>query len=319
MTKTSVDIQYFILKFLLSVLAAIPRNIFIKLAVPIGYIWYIVDRRHRTIARENMRIAYGNEKSPQTIRKLIMDNFVQITRVALELPSLMKMNQQTVDSYVIYEGVEHLNAAIERKNGIIILSAHFGNWEAMVRSWPLKTSLPCNGVVRPLDYEPMERLQAELRSSTGGRLIDKNNAKDAVIEVLQKNEVVGILLDQCASWYEGVFVPFFGKLACTSKGVASLALLLNSTVLPVFSFRQKDGRYKIVISSPMSIIRTGDFEKDIMLNTEQFNREIEKNIRKAPDHWFWVHRRWRIIDIPDKHKHKLENAKLYFRQHGGIV
>jgi KDO2-lipid IV(A) lauroyltransferase len=319
MGKLSLEIQYRLLKVLFIFLAAIPVSLLTKMALPIGRLWYAFDPRHRKIALTNMRMAFGNEKTPAEIRKLIKANFVQFARVTLELPSVMNLNKRNVDDYVTFEGSHHLTDAHAAGAGVIILSAHFGNWELMVRSWPLKTGRPCNGIVRTLDWEPMERLQAEIRGATGGKMVDKTEAKTFVIELLEKNELVGILLDQNASWYEGVFVPFFGQLACTNKGMATLALLLNSAVVPAFSFRQPDGRYKIVISKPVPTIRTGDFEKDVLLNTERYTREIEKSIRQAPDHWFWVHRRWRIIDIPDKHKHKLENARAYYEQRGQIA
>ena len=318
MSKTSTELQYRLLKLMFTILSAIPASLFTKLAFPIGRLWYVIDSRHRNIAFNNMRMAFGGKKTPAEIRNLIKANFVQLARVALELPSLMKLNHRNVDAFVTAEGLHHLREAHAAKAGVIVLSAHFGNWELMVRSWPFLTGHPCNGVVRSLDYEPMERLQAEIRGATGAQLVDKTEAKTVVVELLQNNELVGILLDQAASWYEGVFVPFFGQIACTNKGLATLALLLNTVVLPVFTFRQPDGRYKTVISKPVPTIRTGDFEKDILLNTEQYTREIEKNIRLAPDHWFWVHRRWRIIDIPDKHKHKLEDAEAYYRSLGKL-
>jgi KDO2-lipid IV(A) lauroyltransferase len=318
MTENSLEIQYRILKFLFAILTAIPTRLFTKLALPLGRLWYIVDRRHRNIAFNNMRMAFGGEKTPAEIRNLIKANFVQFARMALELPSMAKVNKHNVDDYVTFEGLHHLREALAAKTGVIVLSGHFGNWELMVQSWPLKTGHPCNGIARTIDYEPMERLQAEIRRATGTQLVNKNEAKTVVVELLQKNEVVGIALDQAASWYEGVFVPFFGQIACTNKGMATLALLLNTVVLPVFTFRQPDGRYKTVISKPVPTIRTGDFEKYILLNTEQYTREIEKNVRLAPDHWFWVHRRWRIIDIPDKHKHKLEDAEAYYRSLGKL-
>jgi KDO2-lipid IV(A) lauroyltransferase len=178
----------------------------------------------------------------------------------------------------------------------------------MALAWAFKTKRSCHVIARPLDYAPMGRILNEIRSAAGNQVIDKNNSSSMISRVLRKKESLGILLDQSASWYEGVYVPFFGQLACTNKGLALFALRYDAPVVPAFNFRQPDGRYKIVIESPLKLIRTGNINEDIMTNTERFNQVIEKYIRKAPDNWLWVHRRWRIVNIPESHRWKFDAA-----------
>jgi KDO2-lipid IV(A) lauroyltransferase len=104
---------------------------------------------------------------------------------------------------------------------------------------------------------------------------------------------VGILLDQNMAWQEGVFVDFFGEQACTNTGMALLALKTGAAVVPVFNLRGKDGRYRAIIEPEIPLIRTGNKDADVLQNTQLFTRVIERYIRDDPDHWLWVHQRWK--------------------------
>lgn len=306
------DLQYHLIKIGLKGLAAIPRRTLIKLAVPIGRIWYGLDRRHRKIAFDNMRIAFGREKDEHELNALIQANFIQLARLFLEIPSLMRLNRKNLDRYVTFSGLEHINKVMAAGKGMLLLTAHLGNWELMALAWALKSGRSCHVIARPLDYAPINRIMNEIRSATGNRVVDKDDSQALIRQLLQGKESIGILLDQNASWYEGVYVPFFGKLACTNKGLALFALRYNTPVLPVFNYPRKDGRYEIMIEPPMDLIRSGDVTEDIMVNTERFNRVIEKHIRISPQSWFWVHRRWRIINIPEQHLKKYTAAKARY-------
>lgn len=305
-------LPYQIIRLIILLLAAIPRQVITQLAKPLGRVWFAVDRRHRSIAINNLTIAFGTRMSAEDIRDLAKANFVQLARLVLEIPSLFKLKRTNLDRYVTFTGGHHLVEALQSGNGVLILTAHMGNWELMALAFALKFGRPCNALARPLDYEPADRLLTELRRTTGNRVVDKANAGKAVAAMLKNDEIVGILLDQTASWYEGVFVPFFGKIACTNKGMAMFAQRYKAPVLPAFNYRLPDGRYRIVIDRPLPIVTTGNTRYDIMINTERFNRVIEKHILSAPDNWFWVHRRWRIISVPDNQKKRFEENLAYY-------
>lgn len=114
-----------------------------------------------------------------------------------------------------------------------------------------------------------------------------------ILRILKKGGVVGVLLDQNVDWREGVFVNFFGEQACTNVGMALLALKTGAPVLPAFNIRQGDGRYRVVFEPELQLIRTGDKDQDAEKNTELFTQVIERYIRENPDHWFWLHQRWK--------------------------
>lgn len=287
-------------------LACVPRQWLTALARPLGGAWYGLDPYHRRIAFENISIAFGREFGPAETRTLARNNFIQLVRVMLELPSLLKLNRDNIDSYVKISGLEHLEAALARGKGVLGLTAHLGNWELMAVATALKFGTPFNVMARPLDFAPMDQVLTEIRSITGNRVLDKDKSAGEIAPLLQKNQTIGILLDQNASWFEGVYVPFFGKVACTNKGLAIFALRYDATVLPVFNTRRDDGRYHVVFYPPVELVRSANISSDIVENTRRFNQIIEGAIRKAPDNWLWVHRRWRMKAIPERARRKIK-------------
>jgi len=316
MNQFSEQLQYVVVKTIIRLLAIVPRRALVRLAVPLGKIWYGLDRYHRKIAFDNLQIAFGREKSPAALKRLIRANFVQLVRVVLETPSLLKLSKRNLDDYVVFSGQENLKTALARGKGVLFLTAHLGNWELMALAVPLKFDMSSSVLVRPLDSRPIDRVLTEIRSRTGNRVLDKDKSAGVVAQLLSQNRVIGILLDQNASWYEGVYVPFFGKVACTNKGLAMFAMRYDATVVPAFNVRAKDGRYRIMLAPPLELLRSGNVSDDIVENTARFNRVIEKYVRLAPDNWLWVHRRWRIKDIPDRARRKIRGL-TDFQAEGG--
>lgn len=310
MSKSKEDLQYRIIKRFLKTLAIVPRGLLVCLAVPLGRTWYLLDRYHRCIAFDNMLKAFIGEIDKGGICHMIKANFVQLVRVVLEIPSLLKLSKDNIDSYVVFSGQSHLKEALLRGKGILFLSAHLGNWELASLATSLKFDLSINALVRPLDFSSIDKVLTEIRSRTGNKVLNKDKSASLIRQMLNKNQVIGIMLDQNSSWYEGVYVPFFNRIACTNKGLAIFAMRYGATVLPVFNIRQQDGRYRIMFESPVSLVRSGNISRDIVENTALFNTIIEKYIRMAPDNWFWVHRRWRIKDIPAKIRKKISSLSV---------
>lgn len=308
--KTKDNLIYRLIKSVLNVLAWIPRRELVRLAQLLGRLWFAMDRYHRRIAIDNMSIAFGRELALAQIRSMARNNFVQLVRVVLEFPSLLRLSKENIDTYVEIHGQEHIKAALARGTGVLFLTAHLGNWELMALAASLKYGFPLNVMVRPLDYAPMDRVLTEIRSRTGNRVLDKDKSAAEVSALLRDNQIIGILLDQNSSWYEGVYVPFFGKTACTNKGLAMFAMRYKATVIPAFNMRLEDGRYRIIFSAPLDLVRSGHVGDDIIENTARFNKVIEDHIRMAPDNWLWVHRRWRIKEIPERARKKIKGMPV---------
>ena len=301
------EVLYFGIKGCMKSLSVLTGRRIATWAGWIGGCWYILDKRHRTVAMENVAIAFGDTLHRQEQERLVKPNFIQLARVLLEMPFLQNLSRYNLHRHVVIKGRQHVRSALRSGKGVVLLTAHMGNWELMALAVSLAFGIKIGIVARPLDLPAADRFLREIRTRTGNRLIDKSRSADEIGRLLREGKTVGILLDQNASWYEGVYVPFFGRRACTNKGLALLALRYDALVVPIFNHRLADGRYEINLEPPLKLHRTGNISDDVISNTALFNREIEKQIRKAPDNWFWVHRRWRLKSVPHEVRKKISH------------
>jgi len=272
--------------------AALPLRVNCKLAEFLGRVWFQVDRRHRKIALNNLKIAWGNELSENERRTIARRNFIHLAQVLLELPYLKKLTPDRLDGFVTFDGIEHFKNALQKGRGVLLLASHFGNWELMALAFSLRYR-PINIVVRPLDNPFLDNLITKIRTGGGNQLIPKKGSVRKMLRLLSAGEVVALLLDQNPAWYEGVFVPFFNEIACTNKALSTIALRTGAPVIPAFNVRQPDGSYRIFGEPEVVLARSGDTTRDIEENTAKFNKIIETYVRRYPEQWFWVHQRWK--------------------------
>ncbi|MBI9077637.1 MAG: lysophospholipid acyltransferase family protein [Desulfatibacillum sp.] len=291
---------YTLIKVLVRFLALLPRPWITPLSRAIGRLWFKLDKRHRDIAMDNLTHAYGKEKPPAEILRIGRDTFVHLAGVVLELPHMFKLNAATMKDFVELAGLNNAYKALRQDQSVVFLTAHYGNWELLALAVAQQFQIPIHVMARPLDLAPADRVLTEMRSHTGNVVLDKDKSAGAVAGLLKNRQSLGILLDQNASWYEGVYVPFFNRICCTNKGLAIFALRHGATVVPAFSRKRPDGIYDVEFLPALDLIRTGNIGKDIEANTALFNRVMESEIRKDPSQWLWVHRRWRIKDIPER-------------------
>jgi KDO2-lipid IV(A) lauroyltransferase len=254
-------------------------------------LFYYLSPRQRFITIHNLRHAFP-EKSINEIKDIARGAYRTLGITAadfFEIPSLTKDN---IGNLVEVEGLEHFTKALEKNRGILMLGAHFGNWElaAVAVSLVLK---PAVITYRPLDSTTLDNLVLWVRSSSGNILIDKKRAMRKMLRGLANNEIVATMIDQNMAWEEGVFVDFLGRPACTTNGLALLALHTDAPVVPGYIRRLENGKYRMVIKEEMAVIRTGNKDADILINTQNFTRFIEDTVREYPDQWFWIHQRWK--------------------------
>ena len=292
MKETKERSRWYPAGFFLSVINRIPLKWRISLFEGLGQLIYSLDDRHRRIALRGLAVAFP-KKDRKERDAIARSAFRNLARVAAEFFLIPFLNEKNFPRYISFEGLENFQRAYDKGKGVLFLTAHFGNWEWMAASFPLLTHHPCHVVFRPLDTRFLNDLVERLRTATGNQTIPKQKAMGQILRLLKRGEIVGILLDQNMAWQEGVFVDFFGEKACTNTGMALLALRTEAPVLPVFNIRQKDGRYRAVIEPEVPLVRTGDKERDLTENTQQFTQIIEKYIRDYPDHWLWQHQRWK--------------------------
>jgi Kdo2-lipid IVA lauroyltransferase/acyltransferase len=290
MDKDSASLR--MIEWLLDKAGCMPHEVIHKLARGVGRVWYRVDGRHRRVAIENLRIAFGDELDDKRREALCRMNFEHLARVMLEVVYLGKLCPDNVAEFADIEGAEHIDKARAKGKGVLGLTSHFGNWELMALASAILYH-PVHVVVRPLDHPLLDRLVVRFRSKWGNRVIPKEGAALKIFRLLKRGELVALLMDQNAIRREGVFAPFFNKPACTNKSLAMIALRSGSPVVPISNFRRPDGRYTIMFEPEVPIVQTGDMERDCAENTARFNKVIERQVRLHPEQWFWLHERWR--------------------------
>ncbi|MFP4650047.1 MAG: lysophospholipid acyltransferase family protein [Desulfobacterales bacterium] len=282
---------YYIIAWGFFLLGMVPRKTADHLAGVLGRIWFAADRRHREVAIENLTLAFGREMTPKQIRALARRIFCSLMKIVFETGWAMHIKESDIRRHFLFTGMENLQAAMQEKKGVLVLTAHLGNWELLITAAG-KIGLPISAIYRPMEFEPLDRFFRQLRSSSGASLFPKKMAMRKVLRSLRDNKLVGILLDQNTGVSKGVFADFFGEPAGTNKGLALVARETGTPVVPMFLVRD-NGFFRVICGPQLPRIKTRDKTKDIEASTRLYNKVIEDMIRLYPEQWFWVHRRWK--------------------------
>ncbi len=240
----------------------------------------------RRVARTNLVFAYPSLSDSERER-LIDGVFANVARMILALARFPDLNRSNIGQWIGYQGLANYLDAKRCGRGVLIATAHLGNWELSAFAHALMTE-PMNVMVRPLDNPLVDHLVETRRTLSGNRLIYKRDGARAVLRALKKNEAVGILIDQNTAAGEGLFVDFFGKPACANSGFVKLAYHSKAPVIPGFAvWDHAARRYVLHFYPPIQL--TGDEAND----TQLIQTVLEDIIRQYPDQWMWIHRRWK--------------------------
>lgn len=283
------DITLRIIERFFYLLGSLPLTQARRLSNLLGRLWFRTDSRHRRIALDNLTRAFGHEKGPVEIEGIARRVFQNLFLVLFEIGWSLHLGPDEFNKYFTLQN----RFSGDMDKGVLILTGHVGNWEMM----PIVSAITkhtANVLYRPMDYEPLERFFAQNRTRFGAKLVSKDRALLRVFKALKRQESVVMLLDQNVGWHKGVFVEFFGRRACTSYGLAFIALKTNAPVVPAFVVRNANGAgFTAEIGPEIPLVKTGDHQKDLEENTQHYNDALEAIIRRHPDQWFWVHRRWK--------------------------
>ena len=240
----------------------------------------------RRVADKNLSFAFPAWDSAR--RKAVTDGvFQSLARLLVGLARFPTIDRGNVHDWIGYEGLENYRAAKQKGKGVLVATAHLGNWElsAFTHAWMTE---PMHVMVRPLDNPLIDAMVEARRGSSGNHLIFKRDAARRVLKALRDNEAVGILIDQNSSLAEGVFVDFFGKAACANSSFVKLAHHSGAAVLPGYAlWSKRTGRYVLRFYPEVSL--SGDVQAD----TQLLHSHLEQVIREYPDQWMWIHRRWK--------------------------
>ena len=288
---------------LLALLRLVPERAAVAIGAAFGT-GYARLRGPRTgDALVNLRIAFP-AWSDEKRRQVMVRSFANLGRGLAEFARAGLLTPEQLRERVTVEGLEHLESArkASESGGVVILTAHFGSWEILAAAMVAR-DIPAALVHRPRDNPLLDDLLGRLRGASGAELLPRGNAARAALAGLKKGRVLAMPYDQNCRRSEGVFVPFFGRLACTRDGPPRIAMRTGAPVLPVFLFRQPDGiRHVARIGPPIEIVPEGDDrEAALRENALRMTRPIEDAIREAPDQWIWTHRRWRTQPEGERH------------------
>lgn len=213
--------------------------------------------------------------------------FRSIARMLVTFARFPSMKRDNTGQWIRYEGLENFQKAAASGRGVLVATAHLGNWELSAFAHALMTA-PMDVVVRPLDNARVDALVERRRGLSGNNIISKRDAAREILRALKSGRAVGILVDQNTVLEEGVFVDFFGTAACAGSGFAKLAHHSGAAVVPGYALWSAEERRYVLRFDP-EIPMTGDVRED----TQRIHAHLESVIRRYPDQYLWIHKRWK--------------------------
>ncbi len=279
-------------RLLFSGLALLPRPLAIRAGRALAHIAYLVNWKLRRIGERNLELAFP-EMGQRERSRLLRGSIVNLGRHLGEFSRCSRVTPETLRKTIDCEGLDNLDAARALGRGVIMFTGHLGAWE-MISLTLSAFGYPFNFLVRRIKNPAIERLIENTRTRFGNRTIDKRSAARAMLTTLRRGGMLGLLVDINVMRDKGIFVDFFGVPASTTFMAAKLALRTGAAVVPVFApWEDRRQRFVMYIGAPLTIDRSGDEEEDIRQLTSRFTKTVEDYIRRYPDQWLWIHKRWR--------------------------
>jgi len=241
------------------------------------------EARFKKVAEANLSMAL-----PEANHAAVIEGcFRSVARLLALLPRFPSIHQGNVREWIRYDGFEHFEQAKRRGKGVLFATAHLGNWEFSAFAHALMAE-PMAIVVRPLDNPWLDRLATRYRTLSGNRVLARTDYARPMLEILRSNGALGILVDQNVTADRGVFVDFFGIPACVDAGFAKLAAHTGATVIPGYALWSEEER-KFILRFDPPVPMSGD----ALADTQSVQAALERAIRRHPDQWLWIHRRWK--------------------------
>jgi KDO2-lipid IV(A) lauroyltransferase len=295
-TRLRHQAEYLAVRAVLAVVDALPHRGVLTLGSAIGLTFYTVDRRHRRLAIENLRAAFPL-RSPQECRRIARGAFRHFGRLLTALLKFSTLPPAEMLTRVEFEGAERVDSALAAGRGVLFFTGHFGFWELNAIAHPLIRQ-PIAVLARALDNPRLNALLERVRTCTGNSVIYRRGAVRRVLRLLEANQGVALLIDQHIQSGDAVTVDFFNRPASTTSALAALALRTGARVVPVFALPLPGGRYKMVYEHAVEPPQTPseDPHEAVREFTQRCTDVLEMYVRRYPDQWLWMHRRWRDLE-----------------------
>jgi KDO2-lipid IV(A) lauroyltransferase len=293
--STALDRLVFgVVRAAMGTLAALPLAVALRVAAGVALVAYACAPGLRRVGLTNLAIAFPDRPLADR-RRILRESMANLGRMAAELAHLPRLSDADLREMVVFENEAWWaeNVAAPRDTGGLILSGHFGNWELLVFAHGMR-GFPVSMVHRAIANPLVDRWLNALRARAGTRLVRKRHAAGGVLKALHDRELLVLPFDQNSTRGLGVFVDFFGKAASTNSGIARLALRSGAPVVPVFIVREgRSARHRLHVLPIMYVQRTGDLESDVIRITQELSDVFEGMVRRHPEQWLWVHKRWK--------------------------
>jgi len=258
----------------------------------LGTIWYICDKRHRSLCISNLENASPLNKNTSEIRMLSWKIFCNTATMIFEHARFHETDPEKYPELFTINGVDNLKNAHKKGKGVLCFSGHLGNWE-LITAINYITGLAFSVVYKKIKYKPLDIYIKEKRERSRCKMFPLHNALNSILDNLNKKEIIGLIIDQnVRKKKSGVFINFIGRKAYANTGLAKFALSSDAPVIPIFAYK-KNNKFYIDILPEVPLIKTGNDLEDIQNNTQAYNNIIEQYIQKYPEQWFWVHDRWK--------------------------
>ena len=285
-------VEFLFVWSVLRLLRSLPRGAARAVGGGIGAASFLLFGRLRQVGRTNLRLALP--KLSDIERERILRGVYR--NLGLQLAEFCQMPSYSAGQasrYIRYDGLDRYLEARERGRGVLVLTGHLGAWE-LSSFYHSLMGYPMGMVIRRLDNPLVDALVNRIRCMHGNRVLHKDDFARGLLSEMRAGGTVGILMDTNMTPPQGVFVPFFGIEACTASGLARVAAKTGAAVLPGFLvWSEAERRYILHFGEELEIVSTGDADEDARINTERFTAEIERYVRRYPDQWLWMHRRWK--------------------------
>jgi Kdo2-lipid IVA lauroyltransferase/acyltransferase len=282
-----------LLKGLSYFLNLFPQKLILLLGDFFGWTWFVLIRFRRHVVIENMTEAFQGSLSSAQIKNLALRNFQHYCRTCLEILQSIGWTKEDFKKRVAYHGLEHAERFYNKGEGGYFLTSHLGNWELMVGSGAAH-GIPVDIVVKRAGEPKWQSIIEWYRDRLGaGILWESGTAKD-ILRSIARGRFLGFIFDQFMGPPIGLPVKFFGRLAGTTVSLALLTEKRNPPVLPAYCYRDENGRLHTVIEPPLEYPKfSDDKEERLFEKTQFFNDVIERQVRRHPEQWLWLHRRWK--------------------------
>jgi KDO2-lipid IV(A) lauroyltransferase len=283
-------LEFAAVRLVSAVVSLLPMRVVRRCGAALGRFVSAVDRRHRRIALENLAAAFPSRPEAE-LRVLARMMFAHFGSLLLELLKFGTYSPEQMRGAIDVEGAERARQAYDQQRGVLFFTGHFGYWEIQAIVEPLHGH-PISVLARPLDNARLNEMLERIRTRTGNAVIYREGAVRKVLRELAANHGVALLIDQHIHTPDAVYVDFFGRPAATTSALAALALRTGAPVVPVFALPLPGGRYRLVYEHPVDPPQA-DTPDAVREFTQRCTDVLEMYVRRHPELWLWMHRRWR--------------------------